>query len=180
MSIREKFKINNCESFTTIVKDNWKIALLPADPDYLTEEFDNLLTYCNKFGLDIFAEFYLCPTSNDSTEVHISLNTMTKDEIIRLVRQYAFINDAVFMPSDEQIVLVITHDEYGILVGDNQTILSVTGRNPESHNAIFEDYIKDLNGILRHNIGKLLIAAKKYPNAFQTGSVIEICFDSSL
>jgi hypothetical protein len=104
---------------------------------------------------------------------------MTKDEIIKLVRQYAFIHDAVFMTSDEQIILVTTHDEYGILVGDDQTILNATGRNPEIHNAIFEDYIKDWKGILRHNIDKLLIAAKKYPNAFQIGSVIEIPFDSN-
>ena len=177
MSIRDRLQVNLCDSFRALVKENWKIALLPADPDYLTEEFENLLSYCHKYGLNLSAEFYLCPSdNNDSTEILFNLKSRSKEEIIKSVRQYAFIYDGLFLTSDEKIIFFMTHDEFGMFMGDESAILQVTGNDSESLNDIFKDYIKEWKGVLRHNLDKLLSAAKNYPENFEIDSLIEILF----
>ena len=180
MPIRETLRVNYGDSFTTVVRSDWRIALLSSGGKLLTYEFDNLVEYCRQNNFKLLAEFYLYPFEGSEEVVEISIDVKSKStsEIEQLVLEHAFIKNAVLTTSDHQIVFVTTHDEMGIMLGTASAIREITGHDVESLNHSFEEYTKEWRASPKLAADGLLKLAAMYPTAFDEGMIVEVDFKS--
>ena len=180
MSIRETLRVDYGDSFTTVVRNDWKIALLSAGAKLLTYEFDNLVEYCRQNNLKLLAEFYFYPFKGSEEVVELSIDVESKStsEVEHLVLEHAFIQNAVLTTSDYQIVLVTTHDEMGIMLGRASAIKEITGCEVESLNYSFEEYTQEWRAGFKLAADSLLKLTAMYPSAFDKDMIVEVDFKS--
>ena len=180
MSVRKALKINYGDSFVAPVKNDWQIALLPADGKTLTYEFDSLVEFCRKESLDLLAEFYFYPSIRNEEIVELSIDIEPKStrEVEQAVKEFAFIQNAVLTTSDYQLILVVTHDEIGIMLGSELVIRAITGHSADSLNHSFGEYIREWRAGHRRGADALLKLATTYPISFNEGEVVEVDLES--
>jgi len=176
-SLRERLEINFDRSLRIPIRQDWKLALLPANNDYLTDYFDGFIRYCKLLGQHILTEFYMVPEGSSKAVEAIYNPMITLNEVIvSQVREHGFLLNAIFSSEDLQAIFIMTHDEIGLLIGDEESIQKITNKSVDILNEEFKSYVASWSGSIGENVQILLNVAKDYPGGFVGQETIDVIF----
>lgn len=143
----------------------WSMAPVPSDDSYLTQYFDGFITHSQGEGESISCEFFLPGCSDEVLSKEVEIAGRSLEAIRQTIKEEAYVYNAIIASPKRSLLLLITHDEVAILIGNRSAIESVTRKSISQLHEEFTGYIQEWSGVPATNASRLLDGAKTYPSS---------------
>lgn len=156
---------NDTDTLEVPNKVGWALTPVPSDDSYLSRYFDAFIAYSQGEGEIVNCEFFLPGGSDEILSREVEIAGKSLEAIRQIIKEEAYVYNAVIASSKRSLILLISHDEVAILIGSRSAIEAVTRKSISQLHEEFAVYIQEWSGISGINASRLLEGAKTYPSS---------------
>ncbi|UBV44769.1 hypothetical protein LAJ19_16595 (plasmid) [Deinococcus taeanensis] len=160
------------------VNVDWRVIPVRSDYGCLTEYIEGLINYIRANNILLRVEQYFPGHSQSEAAFEINALQISNEEAISLIMTEGYICDTLMVTSDQDTVLISTHEMTSIFIAKEATINEITGKSILQMQHEYAEYINDWSGIPGKNANSLLNLSSDYPKLFIGSPSIEIKFDT--